>query len=141
MKKQWKNIKKAMSSYNKVFTDKQKLKEMLELRKQGFSVLFLGKMYNVDHSSITYHCLKNRIIIDKELRKQRLKEQFTGIPFKRVKIKETKNLNYIDLWLIEEQKKQKRIENCKHEKWFKKCSCCGKIIESEKSCIIGEVNI
>lgn len=125
-----------MSSYNKVFTDKQKLKEMLELRKQGYSVLVLGKMYEVDHSSITYHCLKNKIIVDKELKKQRLKKQF-----KRVKIKEVKNLNYIDLWLIEEQKKQKRIENCKHEKWFKKCSCCGKVIESEKSCIIGEVNI
>lgn len=46
------------------------LPEMLQLRRQGWSTVALGKRYNKDHTTITYHCLKHGIILSKLRSKQ-----------------------------------------------------------------------
>lgn len=41
---------------NRVFGDKDTLKSMLKLRRQGFTYHSLGFIFGVDHSSIYHHC-------------------------------------------------------------------------------------
>lgn len=47
--------------YQKKFTDKRKLNTMLELRKQGWSLVSLGIIFGVDFSSIYHLCKKYHI--------------------------------------------------------------------------------
>src|SRR3990167_6884614 len=45
----------------KLFLDEEKLQEMLELRKGGWSYNALAKKYGCDHTSIIYQCQKHKI--------------------------------------------------------------------------------
>lgn len=44
-----------------VFDNPVVLGEMLELRRQGISSKVLGRLYHKDHSTILYHCKRNRV--------------------------------------------------------------------------------
>lgn len=61
-----------MRTYVRVFDDIDKLREMLELRKKGYSFLKLANIYNVDHSSIIYQVQKHRVIQPLGIKKVRL---------------------------------------------------------------------
>ena|SRR3990167_6561985 len=45
-------------SYKKIFYNLEKLNEMIELRKKGWSYLQLANRFNVDHTSIIYQWSK-----------------------------------------------------------------------------------
>ncbi len=47
--------------YKKVFNDKNKFWEMLELRSQGYSLPVLAGRYGVDHTTILWHCKKHGV--------------------------------------------------------------------------------
>jgi transposase len=44
--------------YQKVFQNKEKREEMLELARKGLSWSEIARMYGVNHTSIMYHCAK-----------------------------------------------------------------------------------
>lgn len=47
-----------MRNYSKVFRESGLLEEMLSLREEGWAYNQLARKYNVDHTSIRYHCIK-----------------------------------------------------------------------------------
>lgn len=48
-------------TFKMIFNDKNKLNEMLELRRLGWTYVSLALIYNVDHSSIYAQCKKRHI--------------------------------------------------------------------------------
>ena len=54
--------------YQRVFKDKNKLKEMLELRQKGKSLPWLAKHYSCDHSSILWQCHKYGVVPGKPVK-------------------------------------------------------------------------
>ncbi len=56
-------------AYYKVFSDKKKLSNMLEMRLEGFSLKSLATIFGVDFSTIYYHCKKNQILKNPEVKK------------------------------------------------------------------------
>ena len=54
--------------YQRVFQDKNKLKEMLGLRQKGKSLPWLAKHYSCDHSSIFWQCHKYGVVPGKPVK-------------------------------------------------------------------------
>lgn len=48
-----------------VFKDRNKLLEMLSLRRQGWTFVSLSELYNCDRTSLRYQCRKYQIFPDK----------------------------------------------------------------------------
>lgn len=124
----------------RIFDDKKKLREMLSLYELGETLIFLARKYGVDHTSILYQVKKFKKDkgIKKELDKEKLRQFFDEEKPKRAKGKSIPNripdekkchMNYED-YLVEERRRQKKMNDCQHKIWVKKCSCCGKILEN-----------
>lgn len=50
-----------MRMYTRVFRDKKKLAEMLQHRANGWTIVELSDLYNVDHTSILYQLKNNQL--------------------------------------------------------------------------------
>ncbi len=50
---------------SRIFKDKEKLLEMLSMRRQGFTFSFLARMYKCDRTSLRYQCRKYQIFPEK----------------------------------------------------------------------------
>lgn len=53
-----------------IFEDPKKIEEMLNLRMMGYSYVQIARRYDVDHSTIIYHCQKNRMSLRSETKKE-----------------------------------------------------------------------
>lgn len=65
-----------------IFNDKTRLEEMLALRMRGISVIQLGKLYDVDHTTIVYHCKRNGVGHKRELKTETVERKKREIPQK-----------------------------------------------------------
>jgi biotin operon repressor len=54
----------------KIFSNHNRLEKMLRLRTAGYSYIYLAKLFNVDHTTVIYHCRKAGISITGKKRKE-----------------------------------------------------------------------
>lgn len=93
-------------NYIKVFRDKERLKQMLELANKGWSYVALGKHFGCDHTSILYQCRKNGVLKNLYRKNRKLffikRNQFSIINNRKIykinrKIYNISNISPIDL--------------------------------------------
>jgi len=95
----------------KIFSDPKKLEKLIGLYLAGYSVTYIGYIFNVDHSTVYYHVKKNNLpkikpvyflyITDKEAKKTDKKKQFKKVKYK-------KPLSYKDY--LEINRKRKTVD-------------------------------
>lgn len=94
---------------------------------QGWRVNRIARHFEIHFSSVLYWI--------KQLALERAVPVVTKQEVKRVFLASTRHRNY-QTYVKEDREKFKKT--CLHDHWIKRCSCCGKILESDSSHLIAE---
>ena len=82
-----------------IFNSTEKKEEMLSLRMMGYSIVQLATKYNVDHTTIMYHCRQNGIAIKYKIREELYRLLKAGEPVDEISKKLDLIPEVIDLYI------------------------------------------
>ena len=130
------------------------VEEMVRLHKAGYSNRFIAGKFKIERSTVYWYLKKSgNWPPTEEIKKKKNKKQGLLVRARQSKvlyplpkdmgplpasveeeiqrIERDNLLRYDHIKEEDEARRLKKIEECDHKKWIKKCSCCGGILESE----------
>jgi len=113
--------------YKLTTTEIESAKSLFE--DNGWKIIWLCMHFNVDHKSIRFHMHTNGWVRKVGVATV-MPEEIAAIyrQMRRDKYLEKMKGTYE---FIHASARQKRLENCEHARWIKRCSLCGEILASD----------